>query len=159
MNIYVMRHGDAEKGNPAQPDSARHLTIDGRSEVEAVSRRAAVGGMQPDTILSSPYVRALETARIVLQTVGSHGEIIVSDTLVPHGAPDEVWNEIRSLGRDGSVLLTSHEPLVGQIAGYLLGSPGLCVAVKTGTIIRIDVESARAIPRGQLRWMITPKIS
>lgn len=158
MELYLMRHGDAERGVAGQPDASRALTAEGRSEVERAVRRATKGGMRPSVIVSSPYRRALETARIAAEVSGFNGEILTAEELVPHGAPEAVWAELRVLGRGGSVVVTSHEPLVSGCVAFLLGCPSLSLQVRTGTIIRIDVGEGRS-PGGNLRWMITPKIS
>src|ERR1035441_9919147 len=95
MELYLFRHGIAEEAAPGQSDAKRALTDEGRkktAEVVAAARRA---GVEPSLIVSSPYVRAVETAQIAVEGFGYKGEIIRTETLVPFGSPDKVWAELR----------------------------------------------------------------
>ena len=70
-----------------------------------------------------------------------------------------MWAEIRAHKAAKRVLLASHEPLLGELASYLLDSPSLRIDFKKGAILRIDFASTGAAPRGELKWMITPSTS
>ena len=158
MELYLFRHGIAEEAAPGQSDAKRALTDEGRkktAEVVAAARRA---GVEPSLIVSSPYVRAVETAQIAVEGFGYKGEIILTETLVPFGSPDKVWAELRDYSGEAAILLAGHEPLLSYLAAYLLASPALQIDMKKAALVRIDVESLGAAPHGILRWMITPKL-
>ena len=159
MELYLMRHGIAEDGLAGESDSLRKLTREGREKVAAVVATARRGGMDPSLILSSPYLRAMQTARLVAERLGYEGKIVTSDTLVPHSSPEDVWRELRVYGDERSILLSSHEPLIGSTVGYLLNCPSLALEVKKASVICIELPQTRGVPRGVLQWMITPKIS
>lgn len=158
MELYLMRHGIAEDGLAAQSDSLRKLTKEGREKVAAVVGAARRGGMGPTLILSSPYLRAMQTARLAAERLGYTGEIVKSDALVPHSCPEDVWRELRVHGGEGSILVSSHEPLLGNTVGYLLNSPSLAVEVRKASIICIELPRMSGQPQGILQWMITPKL-
>ncbi len=159
MELYLMRHGIAEEPRAGQPDAGRRLTLEGREKAAAVVRLAQQGGMDPGLVLTSPYLRALQTAEVAAEVLEHRGETVVVPSLVPHGSPEEVWEEIRLFPEAGSILLTSHEPLLGALMGFLLNSPALRVEVRKASIMRIDVLGLRGVPRGELQWLITPRIS
>jgi phosphohistidine phosphatase len=158
MELYLLRHGIAEEARPGSPDSARSLTGEGREKTAAVLRQAHHGGVRPSVILSSPYVRARQTAEIAAKELGYAGDIRIIDSLVPHGGPEAVWADVRDYAGEASVLLAGHEPLMGALAAYFLNTPSLRVDMKKAALLRIDMDTIRAAPHGVLRWMLVPKV-
>ena len=160
MEVYLLRHGIADDDSPTGRDSDRQLTAEGRRKLKDVLKTIAAAGVSPDVIVSSPYLRALQTAEIAREILGYQDEVHRSDALVPESDPQQVWQEIRnSYKGTNSILLASHEPLMSRCAGFLLGYPDLLVDFKKGAIVRIDVEQFGVQPRGLLRWMLVPKLA
>jgi phosphohistidine phosphatase len=159
MEIYLLRHGIADDGKPGRPDSARELTDEGRRKTADVLKLARKAGARPSLILSSPYVRARQTAQIAAVELAYEGHILPVDSLVPHSSPENVWKDIRDHGHEEAILLAGHEPLLGSMVAYLLNSPALRVEMKKAALVRIDLESLRAAPHGVLRWMLVPKMA
>jgi len=157
MTVYLLRHGIAGNTAPTGRDEDRELTGEGREKLSALLQRAAKSGVKPDTILSSPYKRALQTARLAAKALGGP-DPLETETLVPHGSPRGVWNEIRAYGDTSELLLAGHEPLFSQTAAYLLDAPALKIDFKKGALVAIDFESVRGEPRGTLRWMLIPRL-
>ncbi len=112
----------------------------------------------PSLILSSPYVRAIQTAEIAAAVAGYRGTIVRTDALVPSGSPTGVWDEIRARQNEPEILLAGHEPLMSQLAAYFLECPALQVNMRTATLVRIDMESFRGSPHGILKWLLPPDI-
>jgi phosphohistidine phosphatase len=159
MEIYLLRHGIAEDGKPGRPDSARELTDEGRRKTADVLRLAKKAGVRPALILSSPYIRAKQTAQIAAAELGYEADILTVESLVPHSSPENVWKDIRDHGHEPSILLAGHEPLLSSTVAYLLNAPSLRVEMKKAALVRIDVESLRIAPHGVLRWMLVPKMA
>ncbi len=159
MEIYVFRHGIAEDAAAGEPDSSRKLTDEGKEKTAAVAKMARAANVRPSAILSSPYIRAVETARIAAKELEFEGKLITAPELVPHGSPENVWNVIRERREDDSILLAGHEPLLSRLVAYLLASPALQVEMKKSALVRIDVDSLRGAPHGILRWMLVPKLA
>ena len=160
MEVYLLRHGIAEDDSASGRDSDRQLTDEGRQKLRSVLQAAAGAGVSPELIVSSPYVRARQTAEIARKVLGLEEDLQFSQTLVPEGEPRDVWSEIRTVYRHaGSLLLASHEPLMSRCAGYLLGSPRLYIDFKKGAIMRIDIDNFGLEPHGALRWMLVPKLA
>jgi phosphohistidine phosphatase len=160
MDVYILRHGIAEDNASSGKDSDRALTEEGRSKLRQVLKLLAGAQVRVDTIVSSPYLRARQTAEIAKEVLGYEKELAFSDALVPEGDPQDVWHEIRTVYKSSeSILLASHQPLVGRCTGYLLGVPELAVDFKKGAVVRIDFEQFSVKPRGMLRWMVVPKLA
>src|SRR5580658_10088835 len=124
MELYILRHGIAELGSPGR-DSERELTDDGRKKTAAVVEAARRAGLAPSLILSSPYARAIQTARVAADELDYKGHIVKIDSLEPHRTPEAVWSELREYREETSILLAGHEPLLGHLVAYLLSAPTL----------------------------------
>lgn len=157
MELYLFRHGIAEDAKPGRPDAGRALTDEGKTKVAEVVQAARRAGVEPSLIISSPYRRAVETARVAVEHFEYKGEVILTETLVPHGYAERVWRELRDYGSETAILLSGHEPLLSHLVAYLLSSPALRVEMKKAGMVRVDFETLSAVPHGTLRWMITPK--
>ncbi|NMX91573.1 MULTISPECIES: phosphohistidine phosphatase SixA [unclassified Pseudomonas] len=112
MKLWVLRHGEAESHAPS--DAERNLTERGRDEV---LRSAAHLIDQPiSAIIASPYVRAQQTAELVRTALGVVPEIRTVAWLTPDSNPQQV---LEKLDTDDTVLLVSHQPLVGNLISFL----------------------------------------
>ncbi len=156
MQIYLLRHGIADD---SIPDSERALTQEGRKKLRDVVKVAARSDVSPSLILSSPYRRALESARIAADELGYKGDILRTQALLPSAPPDDAWQEIRTHRDETAVLLVGHDPLFGQLAAYLLGTPETQVDFKKGALFAAELQQAGTRPRGVLKWMLTPKLA
>src|SRR5437763_1560333 len=125
MELYVFRHGIAEDRQAGRPDADRQLTDEGRKKTAGVIRKARDAGVEPSLILTSPYARALETARIAAEGFGYKGQIVRAGVLEPGGTPEAVWNELLGYRDEPAVLIAGHEPLLSHLMSYLLASPAL----------------------------------
>ncbi len=159
MEIYLLRHGIAADAKPGQPDAERALTEEGGEKLRRVLKRAREAGTKPDAILSSPYLRAVETAQIAKEALGYEGPIQRVEALVPNASPYEVWDEIRARKSENAVLLAGHEPLMSSLAALLLGCPALEVDFKKAALMRLYCDRFGAQPRATLKWMITPALT
>ena len=159
MELYIFRHGIAADAAAGQSDADRALTDAGRKKTAEVVQTARRAGVDPSLIVSSPYLRAMQTARIAADEFRYRGEVLRTETLVPHGTPEDVWSELRDYRDERAVLLAGHEPLLSRLVAWLLAAPALRVDMKKAAMVRIDLESFGPVPQGTLRWMITPKLA
>lgn len=163
MRIYLLRHGIAEDAGPGKPDAKRELTDKGRTRLAGVLRIARRAlkeeGRRPELILSSPLVRAVQTAETARDILGVESPVQQTGALIPEGNPRKVWEELRGLRKLDAVLLAGHEPLMGHLAAWLLGTPTLQVHMAKAGLVAIEMESFREEPHGTLRWMLSPKLT
>jgi phosphohistidine phosphatase len=159
MEIYLLRHGIAEEVRPGGRDADRALTADGREKLRRVLKRARAAGTEPSLILSSPYLRAVQTAEVAADVLGYKHEIENTRVLVPEAMPNEVWDVLRERKDESSVLLASHEPLMSATVAFLLGVPALMVDMKKAALVRLDSDRFGAQPAAVLKWMLTPAVA
>nr|WP_282445819.1 phosphohistidine phosphatase SixA [Pseudomonas sp. EYE_354] len=110
--MWILRHGEAE--GHARTDAERNLTEHGRGEV--LRSAAHLIGQPLSAIIASPYVRAQQTAQLVREALGFEPEIRTVAWLTPDGNPLQV---LQQLDTDDTVLLVSHQPLVGSLISFL----------------------------------------
>ena len=156
MELYLLRHGTAERFATTGDDATRRLTEEGRTQVRRVLERAHAAGARASLILTSPYRRALETAEIAAHELGYEGKLVRSAVLTPDASPAQVWEEIRVHHIESSIVLCGHEPLFSATVAHLLGSARAMVHYPTGVLMRVDVSAFGAAPAGVLQWMLTP---
>jgi phosphohistidine phosphatase len=159
MRIYILRHGNAENPAHRKNDEDRELTDEGHEEVSAVARRARHAKVDPDLVISSPYIRAVQTAEIAAKDLEYSEQIARSRVLEPDSDPQSVWEEIRTHTNIAQLLLVGHEPLLSRTVAHLLGCPSLVVKMATGTMVSLDAEDLGRQPHATLRWMLTPKLA
>lgn len=159
LQIYLLRHGIAEEPQDGQRDADRALTAEGRKRLRMILSRAREAGVMPGVILTSPYLRARQTAQLASRAFSHTGGVLFTQALTPSAEPEAAWEEIRLHKDHNQILCSSHEPLCGRLAAYLLNAPSLRVEFKKGAIMRIDLERAQAHPRGVLKWMLSPKLA
>ena len=123
MNIYILRHGEAEL--VADTDSQRALTAKGREETLQMARWLAPQLQGLDLVLVSPYLRAQQSWEVMATCLPAPGAVQPEPELVPHGHARPVADYLQVLATQGveNVLLVSHLPLVGYVASELC--PGL----------------------------------
>src|SRR5438045_1136761 len=98
MEIYLLRHGAAERNEPSSRDADRRLTDQGIAEVTDVITQAHRAGFNPSLIFSSPYARALETARLTARLLDYELDILTTTALAPESTPEDAWEELRLYG-------------------------------------------------------------
>jgi phosphohistidine phosphatase len=159
MIIYVLRHGIAEDAARGQSDAQRALTSEGQSKLERTLKRAALAGVRPATILTSPYLRAMQTAQIAADVLDVSTPPIRIAELTPDGSPQGVWEQLRQHAHAKELLIAGHEPLLSQLVAYLLDAPALQVEMKKGALVAIECAQLRGQPRGVLLWMLTARLA
>ena len=159
IQLYVIRHGIAEARGDAWPDdSERPLTSGGAARLRRAGRSLASLGVTFDVILTSPLVRALQTAEILAAAHDSRPPIAVLDALSPGGAQAAVLGELDKHARKArKIAMVGHAPGIGELAARLIGARRPLV-LKKGAIARIDVTGLPTTEPGILRWLLPPKL-
>jgi len=141
MQIYIMRHGQAEM--MANSDSERALTDMGRSESEKMASSLAKQGISFDAVMVSPYIRAQQTWESVRPFFPEISNIQTLKALTPSGSARKSVNEIIALQAMGvkSLLIVSHLPLVGYIVGELAPAAGV-PAFATSSVGLVELDDS-----------------
>jgi phosphohistidine phosphatase len=111
-------------------------------------------------LLSSPLIRAVQTAEILMQAFGKEVEMQIAASLAPSGNRQNLYREIaRHERKVDSLMIVGHQPSLGEIAGEIAwGSPEYWIDLKKGGACAIEVESVQGVPRGRLISLLTPSI-
>lgn len=161
MKLYHLRHGmAAEKNDREYPDdSQRPLTPGGKREMRTIARGMLHLKFRIDRILSSPYLRARQTAEIVSQEMKLPLKVEFSDHLVPGASFRELLAELHASEKEFSrVLLVGHEPFLSQSLSLILsGTAHAFLPMKKGGICKVSIDRWNEIPCATLKWFLTPK--
>ena len=157
MNIYLIRHGDAEGISKGLKDSERKLTTEGEMKI----RNAALywRNIIPefDYIISSPYLRSLQTAKIIADIYNHKKEIIV-DKRLGCGSETESIIEMLSSYQTGEIAIVGHQPdLSNHLSRFISGS-GASAEFKKGAIAKISFNNKIREGKGVLELLVSPGI-
>jgi phosphohistidine phosphatase len=114
--LYVIRHAEAA---PGYPDELRPLTPEGRDQARALGERLARERVRLDALVSSPLLRARETAAALARALGVAAE--TDERLAPGATAEDVRAVIA--GRGETVATVGHQPDCGEIVSALTGGP------------------------------------
>jgi phosphohistidine phosphatase len=156
--LYVVRHAIAAPQGPEYPDdSKRPLTERGTTRFRKVVDGLVELGVDADVILSSPFVRARETADILSSGLRGHPAVVETTSLVPGATYEDLLAELRRHARANAVVLVGHDPTIGEIAARLVGSTGR-FDFKKGGVCRIDVGHLPPGGPGRVVWFAPPRM-
>lgn len=159
MDLYLMRHGIAVQGNTPEvsSDRERPLTPKGAKRM----RKAAEGlrnlKLTFDRILTSPLLRAQQTAQVVAEVLDIENRVEQVPELAPEGSVQNLLSSLAAYKEKKRILLVGHEPLLGETVAFLL-SKGKAAEVrfKKGGLCCMEVDDLP--PRKAiLHWMLTPR--
>ena len=156
--LFLIRHGVAEERGDAWPDDAkRPLSEDGIERFRKSARGLARLDVWIDVVLTSPLVRARQTADIVASAFDPRPSIITIESLAPEGSYASLVADLEKHGRKTRIALVGHEPGIGELGARLIGSRH-SFEFKKGAVCRIDVDEIPPVGPGDLRWFLTPKV-
>ena len=158
VTLYLIRHAIAFERDDRWPDdSKRPLTADGMSKMKRAARGLGRVGVKVDVILSSPLVRARQTADILSAELDAHPPIVNVESLAPGATHAALAADLEKHARKATrIALVGHEPGIGELAARLVGSRHP-VEFKKGAVARIDLDEIPATGPGDLRWLMTSK--
>jgi phosphohistidine phosphatase len=156
--LYLVRHGlAAERGPAFESDGERPLTPEGISRME--QEAAALGELEVgfDVILTSPLVRARQTADALAAQLRPKPPVIEVEALAPGSRATAVARELAAHRKASRIALVGHEPDIGELAARLIGARQP-VPFKKGAICCIEVDTLPPKGPGVLRWFATPRM-
>lgn len=156
--LYLVRHAPAEARGRAWPDDSRRpLTSDGRRRMRRAARGLRTLGVEFDLILTSPFVRARETAVILAGGTSGEPRLVEESWLEPGATPSAVIGGLRAYPRARRVALVGHEPDLGELAAWLVGATSAMTFSK-GAVCRFDVTAWPPRPPATLKWFATSRL-
>jgi phosphohistidine phosphatase len=161
VNLYILRHGiAAERGAPDfKTDADRPLTPKGRRQLGQIAAAMQSMGLDFSLILSSPFLRARQTAEIVAKSLKLNKRLVFSDALMPDGDAKTLIRQLRELQpAPENLLLVGHEPYLSGLAALLIsGGTATHIELKKGGLCKLETGSLRLGRCATLTWLLTPK--
>jgi phosphohistidine phosphatase len=156
--IYLVRHGIAAERGPAWPDDVkRPLTPRGIDRMRQVVRGLRQLGVHIDVVVTSPLVRARQTADLLIDGLKPVPDLAVATVLSPGVAPAKMAETLLGSRKRQVIALVGHEPGLGELAAWLLGAKAP-LPFKKGGVCCIELRAPSANGSGQLVWMATPRM-
>jgi phosphohistidine phosphatase len=155
MKLYFLRHGQAgSRQDWQEDDSKRPLTVEGKKRMQREA--AAVWRLDPslDVIISSPLVRALQTAEIVAKARGSAVRLVTDGRLAPGFGPERLRAIVAEHRNAKGLMLVGHEPDLSETISQVTGGR---IVMKKGALACVEVEDPSSL-EGTLAWLIPPKV-
>jgi phosphohistidine phosphatase len=153
--LCFLRHADA--GDPeawTRPDAERPLSAKGKRQTDRLARFLASTEFRPDAILSSPRVRAEQTARPVAEHLLV--EVIIEPRLGEALDLATLEAILHDAGDPERPVVVGHDPDFSDLAADLTGAPSL--SMKKGAMLRVDVGRPLRAGTGRLAWLVTPEL-
>lgn len=161
MEIFLLRHGIAVERDvfELENDSARPLTAKGKRQLRHVSAAIKKLELNFDLILSSPFLRAKETAEIVAADLKLEKRLKFSDALTPEHDVKNFAQQLQKLKPSPKrILLVGHEPFLSRlISQWVTGGLSLQMDFKKGGLVKLEAEKLSAGKCATLAWLLTPK--
>ena len=154
-----MRHATAGANDRPErsADEDPPLTPDGMTKARAAARGLAVLEIEASAFLTSPLLRAAQTAEIVSQVLVIPGDQIRrTDALKPESPPGQLMEELMRLD-DEEVLCVGHSPQLDDVISHLLGCRVRVTALKKTAVACLELDSSSP-PRGVLLWLYPQKV-
>jgi len=155
MDLILLRHGQAEDFDSGG-DFSRVLLERGREQSRGAARLLMASGQLPEIVLTSPLVRARQTAEEFCETAGLPSALI-QDWLACGMVPAKAMAELAAFQNFKRIAIVGHEPDFSMMVEWLLGVKGGIVDFKKGALACIRIlPSARY---GKLRYLVPPKLA
>jgi len=155
MELYLLRHAHA--GDPVAwdgPDDQRPLSEKGEQQADRLGRFLAGIGFRADAVITSPKVRAAQTARIV----AGHLELQVTtdERLAGALSPVALDAVLRDAGGPERPVVVGHDPDFTELVAVLCDAAR--VPMRKGALARIDIAGRLGPGAGTLRWLVPPDV-
>ena len=158
IELYLVPHAIAAERGPNYPDDReRPLTSEGIVRFKRVVEGLKDLDVKPDLVLTSPLVRAMHTAELLVAGIGGKPRLEPLEGLAPGGRMAQVLEAIAKYSRRAKkIALVGHEPDLGELAARLLRARGT-IAFKKGAVCCIEVDGAMPTGPGTIHWFLPPR--
>jgi len=154
MRIYLVRHAESVDRVPGMPDAARYLSARGRVSFREMARRFREAGALPTRMFTSPFVRAVQTAEILSETLQYDAEVAVALQLAPGFDVEGLNVVLDGLPSEREIAFVGHEPDLGDILTRLLSLPQR-YAMRKGSIAALDLPDTGNRLQARFAWLLT----
>ena len=158
MRIYLMRHGIAiDREDPdCPPEAERFLTPKGVQRTRAVALGLRELRVRPTTLLTSPYVRAVQTGEIVCEVLGlDPHELRTTEALKSEAKPNRLADELAEIA-SGDVICFGHAPQLDEFIAHAVRATSPFTALKKSGVARLEIDGFSPL-QASLDWLMTSR--
>jgi phosphohistidine phosphatase len=148
MLLYLLRHGEASH------ERERPQSTDGKLSISRVAKYINDENIRLAKIITSPLLRAWQTAQIVSDNLRLDNKIEESDRLLPESNPADIILQLKSFSDDEKVLLVSHQPFLGFLISHLICKEFAKIEVRKASLACVEIEQPVSVGKGVLRFLI-----
>jgi len=159
IELYLVRHAIAAERGPNYPDDRkRPLTPEGIARFKRTVQGLSRYGVTLDLVITSPLLRASQTAELLVAGIGGKPRLETLDALAPGGRMTVVLEALGMYARRARQLaLVGHEPDMGELAARLLRARGT-IEFKKGAVCCLLLDAAAPTGPGTLKWLLPPRV-
>jgi phosphohistidine phosphatase len=160
MNLYLLRHGIAAEQSGMESDGERPLTPKGIKRMRQAAQGLRRLKISFDALLTSPLVRARQTADIVADALGLEGQLEEIPELAPESTVDRLISSLTRFQDKEHLLLVGHNPLLTDASSFLISGKkeiSLQIDLKKGGLCCIEIDALPPGTPGTLHWFLKPK--
>ncbi len=154
MELILLRHGKAEPTHPLG-DASRALVDKGSKQARKAGRLLKAAGLVPEIVLTSPLVRAVQTAEDFCHAAGLPGPVI-QGWLACGCFPETALAELAAFHDFKRVAIVGHEPDLSRLIQWCLGAYGDAIEVKKGSLACLRLSPPNRY--GTLLYLVPPKL-
>ena len=157
MELYFLRHGIAVESKEAKfdSDSERPLSQEGIERMKDSLRGMKKMVLSFDQVFSSPYLRAMQTAKIVADSLCKKPPK-ATDALSPKGTFKDLTKLVQNFEGDAKLLFVGHQPCLGETISQLIsGDPQSSIGLEKGALCLVETSEIGPGVLSQLQWLMT----
>jgi phosphohistidine phosphatase len=158
MHLYVIRHADAVPQGQAgiERDEDRPLTSEGQEQSHRLARALRDHGVKLDKILTSPLLRAKQTAEALITFWGDGAPPLEEcEYLAPGSKKKKLMRDLLAAGGE-AVAIVGHNPDLSELLCWLIGKKEVNVSLSKAGVACIEFEGSPCKECGNLAWLVTP---
>ena len=161
MELYVLRHAIALTAAEAgvSQDAERPLSDEGREKMKAIAGAMKKIAVEVDLVLSSPFVRARETAILAHDRMSKESCLEFSTALASGQDSKHILEELKQrFQKTQRITIVGHEPDLSILIGRITSLGRLRLEMKKAALAKIEITELRPEIKGDLEWLLPPKV-
>ena len=167
MELFILRHGETSKRLSRSGGLDRHLTYTGTTEIKNIANSIKKLRIKIDLILTSPILSCKQTGEIINDLFNRRIPLIICNDLKPEGKFIDFYNKISKYKNTSSILIVGHEPYLSSMINDIISNNDTDrnynkntknIILKKAGLSRIKITSTVPKLKGELRWLLTPRI-
>ena len=156
MKLVLVRHAAAVERSPGISDEMRYLTPEGRVFFRKTARTMLKNGVEPALIITSPLIRAIQTADILAEALAFNGPLMVREEMRPGFDMEGLFKILEDYRTVDELVLVGHEPDMSAVISRLL-SLDSGFNFKKGAAVRLKIDPANLSSPAAFRWLAAGK--